>query len=269
MRKPVRSNIFSIAIPVILCLLLASCKSSTLTNNEYSPTPRNEITPATSVFVQESAVVYTTFQEIVDNSDVILIGEPTDKMGIVNTARDPKDLSKEDPEIFSIGQVYRVRVENYLVGDGPNDILVIQHLGMIRPLSLEITDADIDEALKSFSNLPLTLDRQYIMFLSFASFDYGGYKKDNLYFGSGHPWRFEITSSGCVQLEDSFRELSEYFPLQTFDDFVLKINNPENYLETPSPAPEIPALCMPQNPKTDPVPEALSTLVPASPGAYP
>ena len=63
-----------------------------------------------------SYVVYPTFADLAFNSDIIVIVQAKSTLDIVNTARDIDDHSKPDPNYFSIGQVYELKIESYLSG---------------------------------------------------------------------------------------------------------------------------------------------------------
>lgn len=192
-------------------------------------------------------MVYTTFKEIVDRSSAIVIGWPTSTKGVVNTARDPKDPTRQDPNYFGIGQVYEVQVDRYLKGNGPDLIYVIQNEGLIPSKSKEVTEDEVVQAKKLSNTLPLTIGDQYIMFLSASEFSYDNFSKDGLFIGRGHPWRFEVTSSECVQPEDALTVVIRYFPSQTLDKFIELINDPNAAPEMPYPAQGISGGCTPEN----------------------
>jgi hypothetical protein len=194
----------------------------------------------------DSAVVYTTFSELVDRADVIIIGKATAKKGVVNTARDLNDNTMPDSTFYSIGQIYEVQVDSYLKGNGPGLIYVIQNQGHISSAAQGISNDEIEQAQELSNHIPLTINEQYMMFLSSPDpdYSYNDFPIDDYYFGGGHPWRFEITEAGCVQpIDEEGESLYLYFPSQPLDEFLRFINNPGAFPTLPYPAPISPSRC--------------------------
>jgi hypothetical protein len=248
MLKSISNKYKSLAWFLILSTMIPSCLAANQSNESPYPQPVNVASPSVKVSVQQSYVVYNTFAEIVDRSDVIVLGQPTLRQGVVNTARDPNDPAKEDPELFGIGRVYEVKVEGYLKGDGPELIYVVQSEGLIPSKSQELTEENFEQARQLFKPLPLELGKRYIFFLHSPQFTYSEFSRANLFGGIGHPWRFEITSSECVQPEDEVTDLYRYFPAQPLEDFVKLISDPSSIVEMPYPAPAGPETCLPERP---------------------
>ena len=231
---------------VAIWVVMAACSLVT-PNSDSSPLQLTATVIATENFyIQDSAVVRTTFKEIVDNSQVILIGQPTSTKGILNTARNPNDPTKEDTHFFSISQVYEVKVENYLLGTGANTIYVIQNQGFIASSPKDLTETELEQVRKNSNTLPLSLGTRYIMFLVNSDYAYGNFQKEALLYGTGQPWRFEITDSGCVQLTVDVKELNRYFPSEPLDEFVKFIQDPTSFPEIPYPAPARLDKCVPE-----------------------
>jgi hypothetical protein len=240
----------------VITLLLAVIIAVIITNANKDSQIIDVATPDTVAYVQESSVVYTTLSEIVDRSDVIVIARATAIKGIVNTARDPNDHTMPDPIYFSIGQIYVVRVDSYIKGDGSKLIYVIQNEGFIPSESQVSTSDDIEQAQKLSDSAPLIIGRQYIMFLSFhdPEYSYDDFPINEFLFAKGHPWRFEITNTECVQPEDGITELYIYFPAQSLEEFIQLIENPNSTTELPYPAPLSPTRCAPESITTNPYP---------------
>lgn len=225
-------------VSLLVIGFITSC--STSNSNTDIHDLREKTTPY--MIVQSSAVVYMTMDEITDKSDVIIIGEPTKKDGIFNTDRDTKDPSKPDPQYFGIGQVYEVEVGDYLKGEGPNTIKIVEYQGHITQNPQELTENDIKQAMQRENIMPLSIGLRYIMFLRSFTDNYVDFPYQH-YSGIGHPWRFEITDSNCVQPDDEITELSIYFPPTSLDIFIQYINNPATFPEVPYPAPLSPGRC--------------------------
>ncbi|MBI4311736.1 MAG: hypothetical protein HY681_08130 [Chloroflexi bacterium] len=60
------------------------------------------------------------------SAQVILIGTVKSLGGIVNTARDPANPSLPHLDIFGVGQLYQIEVDEYLKGSGPTSIDILQ-----------------------------------------------------------------------------------------------------------------------------------------------
>jgi len=214
---------------IIITLLLVSCEISTIDTNKKGKIISQEATDFYKQNSHESAVVYSTFKEILENSYIILKGRAIQQKGVINSARDPNDLSKEDPNYFGIGQVYEVAVEEYLKGDGPTLINVVQNEGFILTQPEVVSEKEIELARSLSSSLPLSVDKRYIMFLASSELTYSGYKNGELFIGRGHPWKFEITTSDCVLPDDYIVETHRFFPPISLDRFVNHIIHPETF----------------------------------------
>jgi hypothetical protein len=235
-------------VSLTLFLALTACN---LAFEPHDKTPEQigiVITPSSSLVVQESEVVFYTLKELVDMSDVIVIGRAVKIEGIVNTIRVAGNPIQQHPDYFGIGYVHQVEVESYLKGQGPNLIYVIQNVGFLaRSQSQEITDEAIELAKLASNVVQLTLDKRYILFLGAARFSYENFSKENLFSGRAHPWRFEFTKADCVQLEDEFTGLVRYFPPRPFEEFVKLIHDPNLSAEIAYPPPDGSVLCMPES----------------------
>jgi len=232
----------------ILGIFVTACSPS-------GPNPISQgiaATPTPYISVQNSAVVFSTMEELLKHTEIIVIGRPVSEKGIINTARDVSDLSQTDPDYFSISQVYEVEVLRYIKGNGANTLYVIQHHGSVLG-SQELSESDIEAARETEDVIPLVQDARYVMFLAYSSFTYEGYPPEQLVGGRGHPWRFRINEQDCVQPEDSLGMLN-YFPPQTLDGFIQWIENPDAYeVNSVYPAPEVLNPCT-INPLSNPYP---------------
>jgi hypothetical protein len=228
---------------VVISLAITACNATNFRNDNQSAQVTEVTGSVTAVYIQEIPVIYTSYREIVNQSDAIVIGRPTRAKEILDTARDPNDPTRPDPNHFGVGQVYEVQVDGYLKGDGPLSIAVIQNHGLISTKTKELTEDDFEQARKRERILTLATGRRYVMFLVFSEYDLDDYPKGELLIGRGHPWRFEITGSGCVRLEDELPEMERYFPAQPLDEFVKFIQDPGSFPGDPYPAPGDSGIC--------------------------
>ena len=184
-------------------------------------------------------------EDLLKHTDIVIIGRPVGEKGIINGARDVSDLTKTDPDMFGILQVYEVEVIRYIKGEGANSLFVAQHHGTVYHDTQELSESAIEAARERENVIPLAINERYVMFLAFSEFAYEGYPTEQLVGGLGHPWRFRINELDCVQVEDLDSSwLLNYFPLQTLDGFIQWIENPELLDGSfPYPAPKIEYQC--------------------------
>jgi hypothetical protein len=255
MLKPSLSKCKRVLIFVIISMAITACSMDIQTSGNNSPR-LTTATPYEIVTIQESAVVYTTLKEIVDRSDVIVVGRASNKKGIVNIARDPSNHTIPDPIYFSIGQIYEVQIDSYLKGEGKSNIFVIQNEGFFSLASQQPTSEIIEQAKNHSDSIPLIIGKRYIMFLSShdPEYSYADFPIDEFLFAKGHPWQFEITDTDCVQPVDKITDLYMNFPAQTLDKFIQFINNPTTFPEVPYPAPLSSERCTEESIVTTPYP---------------
>jgi len=223
----------------VFCIWITACGNPSPNHDPQgisaSPTPYTQ-----SQIIYVSHVIFATMEDLLEHTDIVIIGRPVGEKGIINGARDVSDLTKTDPNMFGISQVYEVEVIRYIKGEGANSLFVAQHHGTVPLGSQELSESDVEAARERENIIPLTLDERYVMFLAFSEFAYEGYPTEQLVGGLGHPWRFRINELDCVQVEDvDSAWLLNYFPPQTLDGFIQWIENPELYIESiPYPAPQ-------------------------------
>jgi len=221
---------------VVICIWITACSDPT-SNDVPLGTPATHLP---LIPVQSSQVIFATMEDLLKHTDIVILGRPVGEKGIINTAREVSDLTKTDPDMFSIGQVYEVEVIRYIKGEGANSLFVVQHQGTVFLNTQELSESAIEAARERENVIPLAINERYVMFLAFSEFAYEGYPTEQLVGGVGHPWRFRINELDCVQAEDldSFWLLN-YFPPQTLDGFIQWIENPALYGGSfPYPAPE-------------------------------
>jgi hypothetical protein len=181
-------------------------------------------------------------EEITTRADLIIDGQAISEDGIINSYRDPNDPSKPDPTYFSIGQAFTIKVNRYIKGEGPSYLNLVLNQGHVDKSLSELSTSDIEQAMIDQNILPLPLNQRYIMFLRFVSDNYIDFSGD-IYTGLAHPWRFEVTTTDCVQPVDKEADLYRYFPSQSLNDFIESVNNPAMYPGLSYPPPLAPSRC--------------------------
>jgi hypothetical protein len=226
----------------VICIWITACSDST-------PNPAPQGTSAIPTpFIQEqsSQVIFATMEDRLKHTDIVIIGRPVGEKGIINGARDVSDLTKTDPDMFGILQVYEVEVIRYIKGEGANSLFVVQHQGTVFLNTQELSESAIEAARERENVIPLAINERYVMFLAFSEFAYEGYPTEQLAGGLGHPWLFRINELDCVQAEDvDSAWLLNYFPPQTLEGFIQWVENPALYVGSfPYPAPEVEDQCI-------------------------
>lgn len=190
---------------------------------EPAPTPTYACPDDIPVTVEDPAIV-GSLEEQVEISPMIVIGRVEVEAGIVNSARLQEDPTQPDPHAFSVGQVYRVNVGEYLKGSGSETLNIINSEGWQSsrdgsPVELPESDAELDCIRTAYqSYLPLQVGERYLFFVDMADY----FDPDIEYAGTsfGHPWRFLLPEGGVARPESPYAEANELFPEMASEDLV-------------------------------------------------
>lgn len=143
-------------------------------------------------------VIPPSLKERISISNVIIIGQVTSLGEVINSARDTEDQTKTSTEMMSLGQIYRLEVQQYLKGAGPDILEVLQSEGTIFKAPETVTQADIAEAKTMSVALPMRQGVTYLLFLKRLD----GYGFDKEYYTGGlEPWRYVLASDGNATIE--------------------------------------------------------------------
>lgn len=213
-------------ILILLSVLIISCQAQ----NPVSPDTTYPSQIRTSS--QSSYVFYKSYQEMAAVSDAVVLGRPTGEIGIVNTSRNISDVSKPAADNFGVGQVYEFSVDEYLQGDGPKTVFIVQNQGSII-LSQEKqipSPEEFNSAKEEWGGYKLAIGQRYLIFLFKFDYEYVDYPKDSIFGMCGHPGRFIITDKDCVILEDE-AGLESYYPPVSLDYVRLKLEGKESVVD--------------------------------------
>ena len=223
-------------------------------------TPTSTKTDQPIIIESESSWTYhASFPELTYYSDIIVIARPISVGDIVNSARDVTDVSKPDPNRFSITAVYKMKVEDYLVGDGPETILVGQNLGSISqtgertPTPKEIRRVTLDNRDNSYT--PIRSGNRYLLFLDgHRGEDYvidgfqTSYNASDLYSVLLPPRVFNLNDPNCVYPElptEGYNPSFRPMPLAQILEEIEKPFDPQDPAASiPYPAPRISEDCL-------------------------
>jgi len=248
----------SFLILSIFFLTISACtpngyRSETGVDNEnpsigvVSPEVTFETEPVSPVAysTRSSSVTYRSIPELSYHSDIVVIARILAEEELINTARDPLDISQPAQDIFSLSQIYKVKVDRYLKGDGPPTLLLVQNQGMI-PLAQnkKAPDPELIERIRELNRgTEYTLLRQnhpYLMFLRVLdkyNYQLGKYNSSDLFTGANAIWLYDLANPPCAQPENV--TTSTKFPPRILDELLAEIaspfdpDHPEAYVTTP------------------------------------
>jgi len=247
-----------IIIAMLLITLLAACKTESTNLTSATQTPISE----SQVFSSGSYITVTSIQELTNKSAIVVIGKAVGIGDIINMAREVDDISKPDPNLFGIGQVYEFEVSRYLKGEqdvnGAKNIYVVQVEGMIVLSSLEMpAKEDIEKARSQEKYLPINLGSEYILFLEPLK----GFSELKMHYtGVAQPWRFALVND-CAFPDSPWQGANLYFHPQPINDIIERVENAPlkgsesiEPLAYPAPGDSAPSICSPEPAKANPYP---------------
>ncbi|MFH1635275.1 MAG: hypothetical protein ABIG63_14885 [Chloroflexota bacterium] len=147
-------------------------------------------------------------------------------------ARDINDVSKSDPDVFVVGQVYQVKVEQYIKGNGEHTIYIVQREGFLGP-DIPKTGAEIEKAKTNENYVAPNIGDRYLMFLR----PLAGFSEQQYYVGVAHPWRFNVSDPEKVYPESPWKEAYKIFGQQSLSDIIMQIEYPDKFISPPYPPP--------------------------------
>jgi len=208
------------------CTVLRPIDSITNHSPALTPFP-------TTITRISSKIASSSIQELFYYADVVVIGRVVSKKAIVNTARNPSDLSEADSRFYSINQIYQVEFDQILKGQPPKALLVVQNQGILTLDATSTPDSkDIEAEVKrndQITFIPLSSTKQYLLFLRILdkmNYKIGEYKSTELYAGVAEPWRFEIMLDGTIVPETLMSGLEYYFPSQPLEAAIQAMSEP-------------------------------------------
>lgn len=174
----------TILLVVILALLLSSLVGCGKTNQSNSN--RNESVTVTH-YDYPTAV---NIKGVINEAEIIVIGKYAQYDSSWNMARNPDDITNEDPNMYVEGKLYRFTVDKYLKGNGSSSILVNK--------KFKNKDGQIDERYVE----PI-FDETVVLFLK--------YEKDfKNYYGAIQPFEFKLNDNQ-LQVITNLRYIRQSF----------------------------------------------------------
>jgi len=250
-------TIIGIISLMVLSSLLSGCRISPATKFDTQT-----LIPETQVFNSGSYITATSIRELTNRSKIVVVGKAVKTGNIINLAREIDDISKPDPNLFGIGQIYEFEVSRYLKSEKDvsqaGRVNVVQFEGMLGISPQEtLTMRDIEKARSQERYIPITLGSEYILFLEPLI---GFPELEMHYTGVAHPWRFALVS-GCAVPDSPWQGASLYYHPQPVEDFIKqvegsplvddKLSEPSAY---PPPGDGTVSVCPSESAKTNPYP---------------
>ena len=154
------------------------------------------------------------------HSSVIVIGTIDDEGPRVERiqSRDPNSPTGLDPNVASVGNVYDVRIERYLKGDGDATLSLIEFIGMDYAVpGPGGAPGMLTEARDTTQGLLPNKNSRYLLFLREQG------EVPDLWMGPAHPYRFLISPSGEVSADGPVGDLDGAFQPASESDFINQV----------------------------------------------
>lgn len=200
------------SLMLLLALFLASCSTSTSSN----PQSAQDV----GIHYEASYNAAYTLDQLVAQSEIIVIGSATKSDETINMSRNPQDPSQPDPQTYSLGQVYEVQIQRYLKGKGPSSVKLIEVEAVIEvALGTPVSPATIAQARAKYHFVPIKPKRQYIFFLRTVP----GYPGAPYFIGAAEPERFDLSNPSAVVPESPWEGAPRAFPKVPADQMLKNI----------------------------------------------
>lgn len=176
----------------------------TITHHDGALASQGEIT-STSPVDASSHVDYRvarSVEELAEAAPVIIRGTVESVGGVVNTARHPDDPTRALADVFGLGRMYQVKVEEYLKGAGPTTLTLVQVENYMR-LNKENPAVQADPGKKGPAPdiQPMKPGTRYVFFLRRSAMS------PDRYLPGMEPYRFQLVGDRAkpegVQVESS------------------------------------------------------------------
>jgi len=233
-----RYNPIVFFVTFLLVCACASSKDGTQESLIITATSENKSTEITSddalpvVALPEGSRVFSiSFPHLASNSDVVVIATVEQSLDFVNLARSPDDYSQPHPSMYSVGENYLIRIEDYLKSSGEENLFISHRRGILFGDSNSVSQAEIQRGLENGHGVaPLRLGAKYLMFLARLPHNVEGYPQGTLYIGLEPPWLFDISDPQAVIVDREYSESLGFdfpkFPPKPMSQVLAEINTP-------------------------------------------
>lgn len=216
----------------LLILGLSSCLP---VGKAVLPTPTSRPTATSQAVLGSSNYrAARSIKELVGQSSVIVSGQFSATKEVINMARDINDINQPDSHVLGLGQVYQFEVTQYLKGNGPKTIFVVQPEGFLvgDQVGNNLNDANIKKARALEKYIPARLKHPYLLFLEPLV---GFPDLKNYYTGAIHPWRFNLSNPDQAVPESPWEGALSAFPARKASVLLYQVVNPDQVGSYPPP----------------------------------
>jgi hypothetical protein len=237
---------------VIALSLLVSCARPVVTVDKSAPAPKasaaveDRVTPTTGDLGAEpteaevaqaaaaldaegklpveiaSAKMYPTLDQAVANAKIVLTGKVVGKGQVFNGARDPNDPTRLKADWYTIIQLYRVKVDQYIKGTGPDEIWVRQMEGDLDstvPHSL----VNIRAAQSKHDHVPLENGKRYAFLISEKVLVRELGNLETYVQAPNPPKRFILNDDGTAEVQATSASVKSQYPKQKTTELETKL----------------------------------------------
>ncbi|MGB8955534.1 MAG: hypothetical protein WCC10_09175 [Tumebacillaceae bacterium] len=194
-----KNRIVSLAVVALLLAGGAAVSMKKDTNSMQQAIPQTN----TYAVSHSDRPVYSDLKDLREACDLIFVGTVEGTTGTRNLARDPKNPELEDPNVYSEGIDYKVKVDEVLKGQADSSVTVI-----------------VQKQSKPGPDKPMQIDEHYIPLDAGGAYIFFVRKStiSNRYFSAGDPFFFKIENNKAV-LKSTEKELLKIYQPQDLNVF--------------------------------------------------
>lgn len=190
----------------------------------------------------------SSYEELVSQSQLIVLGNLTASDITFNMARDPLDIGKPHPDMTIVGRIYFLDVKEILKNETANpgireneQICIVNREGVLGSRSVK-TAEEIAQARNQKGVILLEPNGTYLLFLD----EYADLWKftevshslsQNCFGGIGDPWAFDASDPQNISVISSSDQANKFFHAFNLEDLKWSIAHPGEMLLSPYPAP--------------------------------
>jgi len=203
-------QIFFIALGILLLATACSQQAPDATIEEHESNPQ----------YSSSYISAYTLKELVDRSEIIVIGKAAKSDETINMSRNPLDPSQPDSQTQSLGQVYTIHPQQYLKGKGPKRLKLIQVEAVIEiGLGTPVSPKTIERAKANYHYAAIDQNKEYMFFLQIVP----GYPGAPYFIGTAEPSIFDLSDPNAVKAVSPWEGAQEAFPNIQMDSFLKNV----------------------------------------------
>ncbi len=138
--------------------------------------------------------------ELTDTADVIVKGRVARVAGVINTAMNPDDPSQPHAEVFGLGRIYEIEVDERFKGEVPGRLTLVQNEGYFDIGELSEKQLENPSSIESVGNVDTVKPGvDYVFFLRSVDSELARYAAPS------YPYRFALVE-GKAEPEGNLKE---------------------------------------------------------------